>query len=320
MPVYVLNVWGQYTDEEEEIVMNMEEDTTDIVPLVPMTWEEGFRFRLDSMLERHRTATVTVRTRVAGRRGRRKKRPAYTTTRKTITLRDRIGIAVWDLTADSMIYRRNSKDMFIPASNQKIFVAVAALDDLGVAYHFKTDVRTDLYFCRDSAEREFVRGNIYVHDRFDPTLDKEAADYIAKKLLGMDVDSIDGCVVSYLPLKGSMPYQEWFWNRHSSRNIVQNIVSLLKNDGVSFSSSVPYSTINSVRQGCGTACGGVCPGLCHTGWQWVVAWKQDCARGGFVGAEVCLQESQDISSVAGIIARGWYGRHAEQAYAQHAGA
>ena len=76
MPVYVLNVWGQYTDEEEEIVMNMEEDTTDIVPLVPMTWEEGFRFRLDSMLERHRTATVTVRTRVAVGRGRRKKRPA----------------------------------------------------------------------------------------------------------------------------------------------------------------------------------------------------------------------------------------------------
>ncbi len=251
LPAFVLNVWGQYTDEEEEIVLNMEEDTADIVPRIPMTWEESFRFRLDSMLERHRTATVTVRTRVAGRRGRRKKRPAYRTTRKTITLRDRIGIAVWDLTTDSMIYRHNSQDLFIPASNQKIFVAVAALDDLGTSYHFRTDIRTDLYFCRDSNEREYVKGNIYIHDRFDPTLDKEAAAYIAKKLLGMDVDSIDGSVISYLPLKTNMPYQEWFWNKHSSRSIVQNIVSSLKSDGVSFSSSVPYSTINSVRDSIG---------------------------------------------------------------------
>ena len=248
---FVTGAKAQYTDEEEEIVVNLEEDTVDIVPQIPMTWEESFRFRLDSMLERHRTATVTVRTRVPVRRGHRNKRYTYTTTRKTITLRDRIGIAVWDLTSDSMIYRHNSQDLFIPASNQKIFVAVAALDDLGAGYHFKTDIRTDLYFCRDSNEREYVKGNIYIHDRFDPTLDKEAADYIAKKLLGMDVDSVDGSVISYLPLKNRMPYQEWFWNRHSSRSIVQNVVSSLRNDGVSFSSSVPYATFNNTRDSIG---------------------------------------------------------------------
>ncbi|MBO4661894.1 MAG: D-alanyl-D-alanine carboxypeptidase/D-alanyl-D-alanine-endopeptidase [Bacteroidaceae bacterium] len=251
LSAFVTGAKAQYTDEEEEIVVNIEEDTVDIVPQIPMTWEESFRFRLDSMLERHRTATVTVRTRVPVRRGRRNRRYTYTTTRKTITLRDRIGIAVWDLTSDSMIYRHNSEELFIPASNQKIFVAVAALDDLGAGYHFKTDIRTDLYFCRDSAEHEYVKGNIYIHDRFDPTLDKEAADYIAKKLLGMDVDSIDGSVISYLPLKNSMPYQEWFWNKHSSRSIVQNVVSSLKNDGVTFSSNTPYTTFNNARDSIG---------------------------------------------------------------------
>ena len=251
LPAFVLDVEAQYTDEEEEIVVNLEEDTVNIVPRIPMTWEESFRFRLDSMLERHRTATVTVRNRVPAKRGRKGRRHKYTTTRKTITLRDRIGIAVWDLTTDSMIYRHNSQDLFIPASNQKIFVAVAALDDLGTSYHFKTDIRTDLYFCRDSNEREYVKGNIYIHDRFDPTLDKEAAAYIAKKLLGMDVDSIDGSVISYLPLKTNMPYQEWFWNKHSSRSIVQNVVSSLKSDGITFSSSAPYAAFNNVRDSIG---------------------------------------------------------------------
>lgn len=251
LSAFVTGAMAQYTDEEEEIVVNIEEDTVDIVPQIPMTWEESFRFRLDSMLERHRTATVTVRTRVPVRRGRRNRRYTYTTTRKTITLRDRIGIAVWDLTSDSMIYRHNSQDLFIPASNQKIFVAVAALDNLGAGYHFKTDIRTDLYFCRDSAEHEYVKGNIYIHDHFDPTLDKEAAEYIAKKLLGMDVDSIDGSIICYLPLKNSMPYQEWFWNKHSSRSIGQNVVSSLRNDGVTFSSSAPYATFNNARDSIG---------------------------------------------------------------------
>ena len=108
LPAFVLDVEAQYTDEEEEIVVNLEEDTVNIVPRIPMTWEESFRFRLDSMLERHRTATVTVRTRVPSRRRGKNRRQTYTTTRKTITLRDRIGIAVWDLTTDSMIYRHNS--------------------------------------------------------------------------------------------------------------------------------------------------------------------------------------------------------------------
>ena len=243
MLLFVSRTTAQIADDEE-IVTDITEDTTDIVPQVPMSWEEGLRFRLDSMLARHRTATVTVRTRKPVRRGR-KRRYTYTTRSKTVTLHDRIGIAVWDLTADSMLYTHNSRELYIPASNQKIFVAVAALDDLGISYHFKTDIRTDLWLCRDTNEHEYAKGKIYIHDHFDPTLDKEAAEYIAQKLLGMDVDSIDGDVISYVPLRQRMPEMGWFWNRHASKSIAQNVVAQLRDDGISFSDNTPYSTISS---------------------------------------------------------------------------
>ena len=243
--LFVSGTTAQDTDDEE-IVTDITEDTTDIVPQVPMSWDESLRFRLDSMLARHRTATVTVRTRKPVRRGRRRRRSyVYTTRRKTITLRDRIGIAVWDLTADSMLYTHNSRELYIPASNQKIFVAVAALDDLGMSYHFKTDIRTDMWLCRDTDDHEYAKGKIYIHDHFDPTLDKEAAEYIAQKLLGIDVDSIDGEVVSYVPLRQRMPGMGWFWNRHASRSIAQNVVAQLKDDGISFRDKTPYSTVSS---------------------------------------------------------------------------
>ena len=57
----------------------------------------------------------------------------------------------------------------------------------------------------------------------------------------------------------------------------------------------------------------------HSGRQRAITRQQDNARGADIGAEICLQESQDIPPPAGVNARGGYGRNPEQTYAQHAG-
>ena len=49
-----------------------------------------------------------------------------------------IGIAVYDITADSSIYCRDCDKLFTPASNMKLFTSAAALELLGPSYRFKT--------------------------------------------------------------------------------------------------------------------------------------------------------------------------------------
>ena len=49
-----------------------------------------------------------------------------------------VGLMVYDLTADSVIYRYNEKQLMRPASTLKMMVAVAALDRLGKDYQYST--------------------------------------------------------------------------------------------------------------------------------------------------------------------------------------
>ncbi len=49
-----------------------------------------------------------------------------------------IGVAIYDITADSSIYCHDCEKLFTPASNMKLFTSAAALELLGPSYRFKT--------------------------------------------------------------------------------------------------------------------------------------------------------------------------------------
>jgi D-alanyl-D-alanine carboxypeptidase/D-alanyl-D-alanine-endopeptidase (penicillin-binding protein 4) len=53
-----------------------------------------------------------------------------------------IGLAIYDITADSMVYSLNADKLFSPASNMKLFTSAAALELLGPGYRFKTGFLT----------------------------------------------------------------------------------------------------------------------------------------------------------------------------------
>ena len=76
-----------------------------------------------------------------------------------------VAVMVYDLTADSVCYRHNERQLLRPASTMKLVTAITALDQLGPQYDFKTDI----YYTGQIKGRTLV-GNIYCVGGFDPTL------------------------------------------------------------------------------------------------------------------------------------------------------
>ena len=52
-----------------------------------------------------------------------------------------VGLMVYDLTADSVVFKYNERQCMRPASTMKMISAVTALDRLGGSYQFKTQLK-----------------------------------------------------------------------------------------------------------------------------------------------------------------------------------
>lgn len=227
-------------------------------------WLYVLRKRLNQTLQSHRVTRTTVKK----GRGKKAKRVTRTTTRSY-----KVGVHVYDLTADSAIFSYNAGDMYIPASNQKLFVSIAALSTIGPDFHFTTNVYLDgeeavderlRYVTRMdtlatgavvldtvdvvSDERTYWKGNIYVQGGFDPTLDKAAIDFVAGKVMAMGVDSIDGSVYSYEPQKELTADAAWFWAKHPSKVFASTLYQSLVENGVVFSRDKAYGTITNPKE------------------------------------------------------------------------
>lgn len=236
-------------DDEEDIEVNpFFADSANWTP--NERWVHMLQYRLDSVLNTRRTATVTVK----GRRGKRYK--------KTVTLSYKVGMHVYDMTDDSTIFVYNDSSLYIPASTQKLFVSITALSTLGSSYHFCTDVLidgavevdtvlsypdsvTEFAAAPDTIFRKYLNGNVYVRGGFDPTLDANAVDFFAWKVTALDIDSINGSIISYEPQKSIIPNESWFWNKHHSRNFASLLYNSLVDNGMRFATRNAYSTISA---------------------------------------------------------------------------
>lgn len=262
------DVPGEEDDVEvadgDTIVLSEEEIQASWTP--EERWVHHLCHRLDSVLQRDMYTTKTVK------KGKGKKARRVTT---TVKRGYRVGINVFDLTADSTIYSHNAHDMFIPASNQKLFVSIAALSTIGSDYNFATDIYTDgremtdvkkLYEIRcdtvmisdgtftvnvdtigvTEVERNYLKGNVYVQGGFDPTLGKDAVDYVVGKLMALDVDSIDGVIYGYEPQRSQVS-GSWFWEKHPSRSFPSLLYKAMCANGIAFSSPNAYASLSTPR-------------------------------------------------------------------------
>lgn len=119
-----------------------------------------------------------------------------------------VGLMVYDLTADSIIYRHNEKQMLRPASTMKVVTAVAALDRLGGSYQF----RTSLYYT-GKINNNTLTGDIYCVGGFDPLFNSDDMKAFVESIRQMSVDTIRGRIVADKSMKDSDRLGEgWCWD------------------------------------------------------------------------------------------------------------
>ena len=122
--------------------------------------------------------------------------------------RTQLGLMVYDLSADSVLYRYGSRQTLRPASTMKLLTAVTALDMLGSQY----DIRTYLYYTGKVSNRT-LNGDIWLVGGMDPLFDETDMQVFVQTLRRLDVDTIRGRIVTDLSFKEDLKHGEgWCWD------------------------------------------------------------------------------------------------------------
>lgn len=112
---------------------------------------------------------------------------------------DEWGVFAWSLTRNEPLFAINAEDIRIPASNNKVFSAIWALDALGPDYRFPTDL-----LVTGPVENGVVRGDVVVRGSGDPAFGypeydddpMESPRRMAAALRRMGVTAVEGGVVA----------------------------------------------------------------------------------------------------------------------------
>lgn len=122
--------------------------------------------------------------------------------------RSQVAVLVYDLDADSVVYRHNERQLLRPASTIKLVTAITALERLGGRHLFNTELRrvgeiADSTFC----------GDLYVKGGFDPLFSDNDLDTFVQSLIEWGVDTVRGRIIADVTFKDTIPYGKgWCWD------------------------------------------------------------------------------------------------------------
>lgn len=119
-----------------------------------------------------------------------------------------VGMMVYDLDADSVLYAHGERQLLRPASTMKLVTAIAAIDKLGGSYQFKTE----LCYTGEVSGRT-LRGNIYCVGGFDPRFNNDDMRSFVEGVRKMGVDTIRGNIYADKSMKDSdLAGEGWCWD------------------------------------------------------------------------------------------------------------
>ena len=122
--------------------------------------------------------------------------------------RTQLGLMVYDLSADSVLYSYCGKQTLRPASTMKLLTSVTALDVLGSSYNY----RTSLYY-KGTITEGVLTGDLWLVGGMDPLFDDTDIHIMAETLHRVGVDSISGRIVRDVSFKEEALLGEgWCWD------------------------------------------------------------------------------------------------------------
>ena len=146
--------------------------------VVELPWPQNIQYRLDSLMQSKMLETSIV------------------------------GMMVYDLTADSVLYKVNERQTLRPASTMKLVTAITAIDRLGGSYQF----RTQLYYTGEVKDSTLY-GDLYCVGGFDPAFSKDDLKAFVESVRSLGVDTIRGRIVADCSMKDEDLLGEgWCWD------------------------------------------------------------------------------------------------------------
>ena len=155
-------------------------DTMQMVSHVPQSlpWPQRMQARLDELL-RH---------------------PMFDTSQ--------VGLMVYDLTTDSVLFCYNHRQLMRPASTMKVVTAVTALDRLGGGYKFRTRLCSS-----GKLEGRTLKGDLYCVGGMDPMFDNNDLKALVESVRAAGIDTIQGRLIADLSFKDADVLGEgWCWD------------------------------------------------------------------------------------------------------------
>ena len=102
-----------------------------------------------------------------------------------------LGLMVYDLTDQTVVYRHNERQRMRPASTMKLVSAITALDMLGGNYRFRTSL-----FRNGEVREGVLYGNLYCMGTMDPTFSADDMAEFADAVKNEGITRIQGQVVA----------------------------------------------------------------------------------------------------------------------------
>ncbi len=119
-----------------------------------------------------------------------------------------VGLMVYDLDADTVLYAHNERQLMRPASTMKLLTAITALDRLGRNYRYTTSV-----YYTGECDSTALRGDIYIKGGMDPSLEDYDLDCIVEDIVKLHVDTIAGNIIADRSFKdASLLGEGWCWD------------------------------------------------------------------------------------------------------------
>lgn len=155
-----------------------------------------------------------------------------------------VGMMIYDLTADSAIFRLNEKKTLRPASTLKVLTAVTALDCLGAKYEYTTSL-----LMKGEVVDSVLVGDIYIKGGMDPLFVRSDMEAFADTLQMLGIRGVKGNIVADRSMyRGERYGSGWCWDDNNpiltpmlyerKDAMAESLAAMLRERGVTMESSV----------------------------------------------------------------------------------